>query len=403
MSVEVSSYHGAMAALRHPDLMQGLYDAGMAVMADALITLHGAEHSQRRVVEFGVFGRGFFRDYERNVFANILQPALAPCREAGRADLVELGYRVTMNLTADFAGIDRPAGDREETQQLLSLVKTFSEGATLVHSTRDPDAVNREVDQAMTLFDQQFLQPSRARRQQLIDDVAAGRRPAEALPRDVLTTLLNNTHRLPLSDAALRREIAFFLQAGAHSTANSTTHALHEIFTWLGDRPQQRQRLLDDPLFLQRCVHESLRLHPASPVAWRKAVAEVQLPGQAVAAGERVIINLQSANRDAEVFGPQAAGFDPQRMLPANVWPFGLTFGYGTHACLGRDLDGGVVPKAQTKAAEHQLGVVTLFVQALLRAGARPLPDDPPTPDANTQRDNWGCYPIGLTSKENES
>ena len=402
MTVEIASYTGAMEALRHPDLMQGLYDAGMSVMADALITLHGKEHSQRRVVEFGVFGRGFFREYERGVFANILQPALAPCRAAGHADLVELGYRVTMNLTADFAGIDRPAGDADETNRLLSLVKTFSEGATLVHSTRDPAEVNREVGEAMVRFDEQFFRPSRARRQALVDGVAAGELPADALPRDVLTTLLNNTHRVQLSDDALRREIAFFLQAGAHSTANSTTHAVHEIFTWLAARSDQRQRLLDDPLFLQRCVHESLRLHPASPVAWRKAVADVTVADQAITDGEQVVINLQAANRDPAVFGASADEFDPARALPANVWPFGLTFGYGTHACLGRDLDGGVVPKAKADAAKHQLGVVPLFVQALLRAGARPLAADPPVPDTNTQRKNWGRYPIGLTADEEQ-
>ena len=402
MSVEIASYAGAMEALRHPDLMQGLYDAGMSVMADALITLHGEAHSQRRVVEFGVFGRGFFREYERGVFANILQPALAPCRAAGRADLVELGYRVTMNLTADFAGIDRPTGDADETNRLLSLVKTFSEGATLVHSTRDPAEVNREVAGAMARFDEQFFRPSRARRQALVDRVAAGELPPDALPRDVLTTLLNNTHRVQLSDAALRREIAFFLQAGAHSTANSTTHAVHEIFTWLDAHPDQRQRLLDEPLFLQRCVHESLRLHPASPVAWRKAAADLTLADQAVADGGQVVINLHAANRDPSVFGASADAFDPARALPPNVWPFGLTFGYGTHACLGRDLDGGVVPKANADADNHQLGVVPLFVQALLRAGAVPLADDPPVPDANTQRNNWGRYPIRLAADEEQ-
>jgi len=400
MSIEITSYSGAMEALRHPHLKQGLYDAGMAVMADALITLHGPEHSRRRVVEFGVFGRGFFREYERQVFANILQPALAPCRQAGRADLVELGYRVTMNLTADFAGIDRPAGDAAETAALLSLVKTFSEGATLVHSNRDPEVVNGEVNEAMTQFDQRFYQPSRERRQRLVDAVAGGEALADALPRDVLTTLLNNAQKVELSAAALRREIAFFLQAGAHSTANSTTHAMHEIFTWLGPRPEARQRLLDEPLLLQRCVHESLRLHPASPVSWRKAVEALTLEGGAVAAGERVIVNLQAANQDPGVFGARAAVFDPFRELPAGVWPFGLTFGYGTHACLGRDLDGGVVPKAETNAVDHQLGVVTLFVQALLRAGATPVADDPPTADANTQRNNWGRYPIGLAFEE---
>ena len=99
-----------------------------------------------------------------------------------------------------------------------------------------------------------------------------------------------------------------------------------------------------------------------------------------------------------QVFGDDAQTFNPERALPTNVWPFGLTFGYGTHACLGRDLDGGVVPKANADPTTHQLGVVTLFAQALLRAGAAPITDDPPVADANTVRSNWGRYPISLNS-----
>tara|TARA_A100001037_G_scaffold20609_1_gene17357 strand:- start:13091 stop:14302 length:1212 start_codon:yes stop_codon:yes gene_type:complete len=401
MGIEISSYAGAMEALRHPELKQALYDAGMSVMSGALITLHGEDHRQRRVVEFGVFGRGFFRRYERDVFARTLAPLLEPCRAAGGTDLVELGYRVIMNLTADFAGIDRPIRDEEATDRLLGLVKTFSEGATLVHSTRAHAEVNGEVGAAMKRFDEVFFQPSKARRHALVDDVAAGRAGEEDLPRDVLTTLLRNTHRVALPEPVLRREIAFFLQAGAHSTANATTHSMHEIFTWLARRPSgARERLLDRPALLQRCVHESLRLHPASPVAWRKATADLQVDGKKVAAGERVTINLRAANRDPGVFGEDAERFDPERELPQNVWPFGLTFGYGTHACLGRDLDGGVTPKADAKPSSYQLGVVTLFVQALLRAGAAPIPDDPPSADANTLRSNWGRYPISLTPEE---
>ena len=68
-----------------------------------------------------------------------------PAKANGQADLVELGYRVTMNVTADAAGIDRPENRAEETQRLLEMVKIFSEGATLVHSLKDKEAVRKQV------------------------------------------------------------------------------------------------------------------------------------------------------------------------------------------------------------------------------------------------------------------
>jgi len=77
--------------------------------------------------------------------------------EAGRAELVDLGYRVTMNLTADFAGIDRPEGSPEETSDLLVLVEAFSAAATLIHSTRPKDEVRQEVREAIEIFRPRFL------------------------------------------------------------------------------------------------------------------------------------------------------------------------------------------------------------------------------------------------------
>lgn len=395
--LQIDSYSGAMAALKNQGLVQALYEAGGAVMNDALITLHGSAHSERRVVEFSVFSRSFFREYEQQIFPAALGPVLAPSLAAGHADLVELGYRVTMNLTADFAGIDRPLGTAAETDDLLKLVKTFSEGATLVHSTRDHATVNAEVAQAMQRFDEAFLSPSRARREALV--AAAGRGSADDLPRDVMTVLLRNRERLPLADAVFRREIAFFLQAGAHSTGNATTHAMHEIFTWMAATETSAEALLEQPLLLQRCVHESLRLHPASPVAWRRAKEPLQLGEQQISAGASVVIDLQAANRDRSVFGADAEQFNPQRSLPPGVWPFGLTFGYGVHACLGRDLDGGVVAKPKTDPNDHQYGIVALMVRTLLAHGARPDPEQPPSADTNTLRSNWGRYPVLLNSE----
>lgn len=392
----ITDYQGAMAALKHPALEQALYDAGGAVMQDALITLHGNAHSERRIVEFSVFSRRFFRHYEHEHFPATLTPILAPHLRAGHADLVELGYQITMNLTADFAGIDRPTGSAAETASLLQLVKTFSEGATLVHSTRDPELVNAEVAAAMERFDQDFLQPSIARRRELIHSDSP-------LPQDVLSVLLQNSARLPLTDAVLRREIAFFLQAGAHSTANATTHAMHEIFTWCAASGRDPAQLPAEPLLLQRCVHESLRLHPASPVAERRANAATDLGAVSLTAGCPVRINLQQANRDPAVFGADADQFNPLRPLPKGTWPFGLTFGYGTHACMGRDLDGGVVAKDSTNPEDHQYGIVTLLVRTLLEQQARPDPANPPESDSNTARANWGRYPVLFDALETRS
>ena len=145
VSHAVSGYHHALDSLRDPQLAQSLYDEGAVIMADVLLVLHGAQHRARRLLELKVFRRDFFRYYEYELFPVTLSQTMRPFVEAGHADLIDLGYRVTMNLTADFAGIDRPLKSARETEQLLALVMCFSEGATLVHSTRSKDAVRNEV------------------------------------------------------------------------------------------------------------------------------------------------------------------------------------------------------------------------------------------------------------------
>ena len=391
----VRTFAGAQNAFLNADLKQALYDAGEVIMADTLVTLHGDLHRKRRATEFRVFGRGFFRHYENEVFPKTLSRTLAPYVEAGKADLIDLGYRATINLTADFAGIDRPEQSPEETEALRRLVGKFSEGATMVHSTRDPEVLRREVRDAIEEFDERFLTPSKRRRQETVSRFAKGEITEEELPRDLMTVLLRYEGEMALSEEVFRREICFFMQAGAHSTSNSTVHAFHEIYQWSADRPEEWDRILSDDLFLQRCVHESFRLHPASPVAWRKAMCPVHLSEAGdVAADSKVVIDLYSANRDVSVFGEDADVYNPYRELPANVWPFGLTFGYGVHSCLGRDLDGGVINRDGARGARSQLGIVALFLKELFALGARPDPDRPPIEDEKTQRPNWGVYPI---------
>lgn len=383
------------AGLRDPGLKQALYDEGAAIMADTILTLHGDAHRQRRVLEFRVFRKDFFHWYERTVFPETLDQSMEGDRAAGRSELVDLGYRVTMNLTADFAGVDRPEKTPEETARLLRLVATFSEGATMVHSTRPKDEIHAELRAAIADFEPQFLRPSIERRRGMLAEVEAGRGAEDDLPRDVLTVILQKGDPAEFTPEVLTREIAFYLQAGAHSTANSTIHAFHDIYTWAEAEPERWARLREDPVFFQRCVHESLRLHPASPVAWRRAICPVSLEGVGeVAEGDMVEFRLAESNRDPETFGPDADIFNPHRTVKPPVLPFGHTFGTGIHTCLGRDLDGGVVPKGDVDPETHQYGTITLFLRDLFARGARQDPDDPPKMATHTARPNWGRYPI---------
>lgn len=386
----LSRFKDVHAALCNPRLRQSLYDAGEVIMKDVLLTLHGEEHKVRRHLELRLFRRNYAHHYESNVFPKTLSWVLDPLVTRGEADLVDFGYRVTMNLTADFAGVDRPAKTSEETDRLLAIVKTFSEGATLVHSDRDANEVIAEVEKAQAAF-REFLEPSWSRRQKLIDRFISGDIDEEALPRDVLTVLLRNQDSVELTDELIEREIAFYLQAGSHSTANSMVHAVNEIFSWTDDP----MALLNDPLLLQKCVHESMRLHPASPVAWRTPTEPITVASRDITPDDLLILDLHAANRDPDIFGEDAEEFDPHRSVPdVKTELYGLTFGTGVHMCTGRDLDGGVASRPDTDEKTHQYGIVCMVIKTLLEHRMIPHRSRKPTLDQNTVRNSWGIYPI---------
>ena len=396
-TITLDGYADVREAFRQHDLEQALYDAGGVVMADSLLVLHGADHRRRRRVENRLFRRGTFRYWERAFLRDVVRDTLAPFAAAGRADLVELGYRTIMNLTAMVAGLDQPTGSVAETDALYRFAKKFSEGATLVHSTRDPDEVRAEVQAALEEFDALFLQPSVERRRGLLERLAAGEITEDDLPRDVLTALLRNWDELGIDRDVLRRECAFYLQAGSHSTADAFTHAADDFFAWTRRDPRAAEKARQEPGVLQRCVYETLRLHPASPVAQRRALAPIRLRGGVeIPDGAFVVLDLAAANRDPQVFDHPDV-YDPLREVPAEVPRWGHAFGGGMHACIGTELAGGVpAPDDPTpdQAHEQVLGTVTLMLEALLTAGARPDPNAAPQRDPHSARDHFASYPV---------
>ena len=396
----VSTYDDAKDTYRQKDLRQALYDEGDVVMADVLVNLHGDEHRARRRLENRLFRRDTFALYERSMFPPIFEETLKHYVAEGRAELVHLGHSMMMNLAAFTAGVDRPLGTPEETDRLFAYLMIFIEGATLAHATGDKAAIKAKIEDAMERFDAEFLQPSIERRRTLLAQLAAGEITEADLPRDVLTILLRNQDNLSLPPHVIRREVAFYLLAGAHTSATAMVRATHHVFEWIAKHPEDEQKVAQDRLFVQRCVQETIRLEPSSPVGMRWALADLTLrDGRFVSAGSKVIVDLMAINRDPAAFGDDAAEFNPYRSVPDGVFPYGLSFGSGMHACIGQDLAGGVLFHPDSNPDEHLYGLVSGAVQSLLNHGARPDPANPPQMSAKSVRPYWGTYPVAFTSK----
>jgi len=393
--VMITAFDDARECYRNRHLRQALYDAGEVIMGDVLVNLHADDHRARRRLENRLFRRDTFFEYERDLFPDIIEATVAPYVADGKAELVAFGHQLMMNLAALTAGVDRPKGTPEETFHLYDYLGTFIEGATLGHYTGDRDAKRDEVQAKLLRFDDEFLAPGIERRNALLAQLEAGEIGEDALPRDVLMVLLRNQDKVDLSREALRREIAFYLLAGAHTSATAFTRCMHNIFKWLDAHPGDAERVRNDKVFVQRCSHETIRLQGSSPTSQRWALQDIELSsGVTIAKGDRVTIDLNLANRSTEVYGDDAGDFNPDRTLVDGATPWGLSFGQGMHACIGQDLAAGLIFDSEKTEDDHLFGLVPIAVQTMFDHGCERDPANPPEMDESTTRPYFGSYPV---------
>jgi cytochrome P450 len=122
---------------------------------------------------------------------------------------------------------------------------------------------------------------------------------------------------------------AIIAVAGHESTANLLGAAMIRL---LKHRPH-RVRLVDTiDTVDDRMVNELLRLDGPVQAVARTATMDQIVGGVAIHAGEPVIAVIGAANRDPEVFNW------PARLQADRAGPAPLTFGFGSHYCLGAAL-----------------------------------------------------------------
>jgi cytochrome P450 len=134
----------------------------------------------------------------------------------------------------------------------------------------------------------------------------------------------------PLNRAEIMGFCMTLLVAGNETTRTLVSGGLEVLWT----QPDQRADLADDPTLLPVAVEELLRWVTPIQAFGRTAVVDVELGGEAVAAGDFLIMLYASGNRDEAVFGPTADRLDIRRP----VTPTHVAFGFGEHLCLGAAL-----------------------------------------------------------------
>jgi cytochrome P450 len=98
------------------------------------------------------------------------------------------------------------------------------------------------------------------------------------------------------------------------------------------EHPEAAAELRADPALMPGATDEMLRWWTPVMTFRRTATADCELGGQAIRAGDKVVVSFTSANRDEAVFA------DPDRLdIRRHPNPH-LVFGHGPHFCLGAHL-----------------------------------------------------------------
>ncbi|HKB28536.1 MAG TPA: cytochrome P450 [Candidatus Limnocylindrales bacterium] len=254
--------------------------------------------------------------------------------DPGQADLVvDFARPVAMRCFTELLGISAA-----EAQELISLNDRLTD-----YTFSDPD-----------------------------HDVAASARSGTELLDDfVHQVLLRRGSGLaiaPLVPLAASGELSRSVVVGAvaelvSGTVEPLTTAIARAVHELARDPRSRAALKSGDLTRSAVTEEVLRYDPSFHFAMRVATAPLTVRGQAIAAGQQVILVLASADRD-ESRWPDGATFDPSRARKRH-----LAFGRGPHACLGAAL-----VRAQTEVALEAVGSSDAWLDAFARQPLKRLP-----------------------------
>jgi cytochrome P450 len=269
---------------------------------DSMMSMDGTDHARLRRLVVGAFSTGRIAALAKHV-ERLADEQLDKIAAAGPpADLMTgLATPLSLAVLCELLGI--PAEDGVKFKDWVEVLFDISASSPEQKSRRRLALVEYMAD---------LVECKRQRHDE-----------------DLITTLIGLHDQGSISQAEMLTLGLTLLMAGYETTVGQIGLT---VLSLLSD-PDTHRKLTGQPELLPSAVEELLRLNPSTPLSFtRVAVEPVRLGGVTLGTGETVIVSLLHGNRDAKVFP------EPARFLPAQREPAHLTFGHGTHRCLGAPL-----------------------------------------------------------------
>lgn len=317
----VTSYDHCHTLLRDPrssknlrrmsDYEREMENAGrtapMRALLEQLMSFNDPpEHTHIR----GHFQRAFgprLVQHLRDRAADIAAGLLAETTDDGEIDLIaDFAWQFPLVVVAEMLGV--PTGDR---RRFRDWSRDLAPAFELVMSAEAAARAERAAGEFIDYF------------KRLID--VRGRNPTD----DLVSALAQSTDDPDeLSDQQLAVNLILILGAGHETVMNLIGNGMLAL---LRD-PHQLELLRTRPEIVDDAVEELLRYDCPIQLTTRIATEDIEIGGQTIPAGARMVIALGAANRDPDRFP------DPDRLDLTRGERNHLALGGGVHYCLGNAL-----------------------------------------------------------------
>jgi cytochrome P450 family 130 len=245
-----------------------------------------------------------------------------------------------------LARLNQPISDWER-------IKACSE-ASFLQGSKDPGDIETYEAANTYLWNYSY---------QAVDDRKSSPRDPQD---DMISALLSSQiDGAPVDEGLIAGMVRLLLAAGHDSTTSALGICLH----YLAQNPGAQAQLRANPAGIPDAIEEMLRVRAPVIQMPRVVTRDTELRGQALKAGERMLLAFASGNRDPEKF-ENADEYQLDRAPNRH-----LSFGTGIHVCIGN----GLARQEIRVTLEELLGRTQMFGLS-----------------AEPQREFW--HPYGLTS-----